>query len=79
MTFTTPTTLDSVDGEADYKLDSSGTLFLVHPLITFINLVVAASCLQLAILYQSQTLVFNPPRCSVEMLSDCSDVCVLLL
>lgn len=50
MPFTTPTALDSVDGEADCKLDSSKTLFLVHPLISFINVVVAASCLQLAIL-----------------------------
>lgn len=72
MTFITSTSLDSVDSETDCKLDSAMYLvsyFFTHWLVSYSwqqPTLLHSACNFVAI---SNT-VFNPPRCSVEMLSN---------
>lgn len=75
----TSTSLNSVDGEADCKLDS--TMYLLPYFFTHL---VSYSWQQPTLLHSTCNFVaisnpvFNPPRCSAEVLSNDFDVCVFL-
>lgn len=74
----TSTSFDSVDGEADYKLDSAmyPVPYFFHPLISFLQSEAACPVIFSFQFVAISNTVFNPRRCSVEMLSNYFDVCV---